>query len=481
MPNISELLIGAAYIRVSTDDQTEYSPDSQLRLIREYAQREGYIIPAECVYKDDGISGRTADKRPAFRLMIAAAKENPPSFSCIFVWKYSRFARNQEEAIVYKNLLRKNGVSVRSITEPSSDSPFASLIERIIEWMDEYYCINLSAEVRRGMTEKAMRGEAMGKPPFGYSVRDKILVPNADADTVRYIFERFVNGANVRTISRELTERGIHTAKGGKLETNVVSYILRNPVYVGKLLWSMNGRAAKSLPGPGEAPENLICVDGKHEPLIPFTLWEKAQSRLLERDTGVRYVRQGKAPRMLKGLVRCSSCGATLVYQTRNALQCCRYIRGGCTTSHFVKAPAIEADVVRGLEEALTSDAFVFAPTAAPTRPPKRDWDSLTATVETRLRRARGAFLDGIFGSDEYRAVKEELERELADLRRRAVLDTAPAEPDPAVFRETVASALEFIKSPDVTDEAKNETLHGILEKIVLNRPGNRLDFYFHI
>ena len=158
--------IGAAYIRVSSDDQLEYSPDSQLKLIREYAKRDGYLIPEEFVYQDDGISGRSADKRPAFRLMIATAKDDARAFDCIFVWKYSRFARNQEEAIMYKNILKKKGVAVKSISEPASDSPFSSLIERIIEWMDEYYLINLSEEVRRGMKEKAARGEALGKPPI---------------------------------------------------------------------------------------------------------------------------------------------------------------------------------------------------------------------------------------------------------------------------------------------------------------------------
>ena len=142
--NPQNLKIGAAYIRVSTDKQEEYSPASQLKLIRDYAQRAGYIIPDEFIYQDDGISGKTAQKRPAFRLMIAAAKENPAPFSAVFLWKFSRFARNQEEAILYKNLLKKRKIDVVSISEPSNDSPFSSLIERIIEWMDEYYLINLA-------------------------------------------------------------------------------------------------------------------------------------------------------------------------------------------------------------------------------------------------------------------------------------------------------------------------------------------------
>lgn len=146
--------------------------------------------------------------------MIATAKEDTHAFDSIFVWKYSRFARNQEEAIMYKNLLKKNGVDVRSISESSSDSPVASLIERIIEWMDEYYLINLSGEVRRGMKEKATRGEALGRAPVGYRVENKMYVPDENAEVVRYIFKRYASGIGYITLTHELVEQGVKTAKG---------------------------------------------------------------------------------------------------------------------------------------------------------------------------------------------------------------------------------------------------------------------------
>ena len=58
--------IAAAYIRVSTDDQIEYSPDSQRKAILDYAKRNDYIVPAEYIFVDEGISGRST-KRPAFQ------------------------------------------------------------------------------------------------------------------------------------------------------------------------------------------------------------------------------------------------------------------------------------------------------------------------------------------------------------------------------------------------------------------------------
>ena len=93
------LRIGSAYIRVSDERQDEYSPTSQLSKIREFASKEGYMIPDEYVFYDDGISGRSVNKRDDFKRMVAMAREKTHPFDRIYVWKFSRFARNQEESL----------------------------------------------------------------------------------------------------------------------------------------------------------------------------------------------------------------------------------------------------------------------------------------------------------------------------------------------------------------------------------------------
>ena len=96
MPNLE---IAAAYVRVSTDDQTELSPDAQVREILKAAKAEGYVIPKEFIFMEKkGISGRKADNRPEFQRMIAIAKQTPAPFSRLYLWKFSRFARNQDES-----------------------------------------------------------------------------------------------------------------------------------------------------------------------------------------------------------------------------------------------------------------------------------------------------------------------------------------------------------------------------------------------
>jgi len=150
----------AAYIRVSTDDQLEYSPDSQLDLLREYAKTHDLLLPDENVFREaEGVSGRKADRRPEFQRMIAMAKKEPRPFDVILVWKFSRFARNREDSIVYKSMLRRQcGIDVVSISEPVGDDKLSILIEAMIEAMDEYYSINLGEEARRGMKKKFETG-----------------------------------------------------------------------------------------------------------------------------------------------------------------------------------------------------------------------------------------------------------------------------------------------------------------------------------
>ncbi len=124
------------YARVSSERQdVDLSISAQLRALREYATKNGYIVVREFV--DEAESGKTSD-RPAFREMIAQARRSEKPFDIILVWKYSRFARNREDSILFKAVLRKAGVQVVSITEPLEDTPTGRLLEAMIESLDEF-------------------------------------------------------------------------------------------------------------------------------------------------------------------------------------------------------------------------------------------------------------------------------------------------------------------------------------------------------
>ena len=479
---MNDIKICAAYVRVSSDGQVEYSPDSQIKLIREFAKRENYYLPDEFIFRDDGISGRSADKRPAFKLMIATAKQSPPPFSTIFVWKYSRFARNQEESIVYRNLLKRNGVFVKSVSEPSmEDSPFSGLIESVISWMDEFYILNLSGEVKRGLKEKSSRGEPTGKAPFGYKVIDKVLVATDDAPTVQHIFKQYVDGKSYRQIAAELNDAGIRQSSGKMFKNSTIGYILKNPTYIGKIRWSEDGEQEY---GAIDYFADLDSLpDGKHIPIISRDLWDAAQKRLTAKDVSVKFKREGKPVHMLKGLLRCSNCGGTLIagsykkYSNCVRLQCGNYNCGKCKVSHFISSERAKEATINALEEVVKSNTFVFAPKQPQEQTLKRDWDKLIAQEEQRLKRAKTAYLDGAYSLEDFKEVKTQTETNIANLR--TAQEAEHQETPQKDIAPQVVEVLKIIKSPDIDDEAKNMALRSIIDKIVFNKHKDTFDIYF--
>ncbi len=347
----------AAYIRVSTEDQLEFSPDSQLKKIQEYALSHGISLPAGNVYTDEGISGRSAAKRPAFQRMIGDAKRSPRPFDVILVWKFSRFARSRQDSILYKSMLRREcGVSVVSVTEQLSDEPASILVEALLEAMDEYYSINLAQEVRRGMQEKFSRGGVVSTPPFGYRIGQNVFEP--DEKTARYvpmIYQDFLAGYSCRRIAGKLNDLGVRTRRGNPFEIRTVEYILTNPVYIGKLRRRIH---------PGDDDSPMLLTDAAHTPLVAPEIFAATEKRMAAlKGAHPRYARSAPASYLLQGLVRCSFCGAVLSRTDGGqSLQCSRYARGQCPQSHFIRLEKLRRTVLRKLADDLSG----FCPDLVP-------------------------------------------------------------------------------------------------------------------
>lgn len=482
--------IGAAYIRVSDERQEEYSPDSQLKKIREYAAKDGYMIPDEYVFQDDGISGKSVKKRDDFNRMIAIAKEKDHPFDVIYVWKFSRFARNQEESMVYKNLLRKKNVSVVSVSEPIPDGHFGTLIERIIEWMDEFYLINLGTEVTRGMTEKVTRGEPTCAPPFGYVMREGKYYPDEDsgnAGIVREVFELTLQGVGQREIAVLLGQRGVRTKYGNMPENRWIEYMLRNPCYVGKLRWSLDG--ARAVSKRDYENENILIINGHHEPLISLETWEAVQKILdNQKKAYPKYAkRQQPVEYMLKGIIRCDSCGGPMAISSAvsgkakvRTMQCCNYSRGACHISHSVVMPKMEAALMDGLHRAVGEKNFTIIPNETKNGSSDSiDFDKLIAIEERRLQREKEAYLAGIDTIEQYAMMKKETEERINNInKKRAEIDNKTF--DVNAFADKVADVIEFIEHDDISAASKNEALHTIIKKAVYHKANGELAIYFH-
>lgn len=488
--NSNSLRAGAAYIRVSTDKQEELSPDAQKRLILDYAKKNDIIISSDDIYMENGISGRQAKKRPAFQEMIARAKAKEHPFDVILVWKYSRFARNQEESIVYKSMLKRDNVEVISISEPMIDGPFGSLIERIIEWMDEYYSIRLSGEVMRGMTEKAMRGGYQSIAPFGYSTIGGGNPPEVNeeqAKIVRHVFASFLNGKTYNSISRNLNDMGILTINGNPFEARTVKYMLENPFYCGKLRWNYT-RRGRELKDPSE----WIITDGRHEAIISESDWQKVQERVKSLSVPFKRRDIASCKHWLSGILKCSSCGASLGYNASARspfFQCWKYTKGICPESHAVIAKKIEPIIIEGLRDSILSGDLQYKIVKSV---PKDAFNELNALKDQlgrlgmKEKRIRDAYENGIDTMEEYRQNKTRIQNEKASIQDKISKLSFPSvtakdfQPEEQLVHN-VQSAIDVLTDPKSDYEAKGIAIRSVIDKIVYDKKAGHLDFFFYL
>lgn len=477
--------IAACYIRVSTDDQLEYSPDSQLEAIRRYAKQNDYILPEEFIFIErDGISGRNARKREEFQRMIGTAKLKPKPFDTLLLWKFSRFARNREDSIVYKSLLRKQcGIDVISISEPIGDDKMSVIFEAMIEAMDEYYSINLAEEVRRGMTERAKRGEYNTIAPFGYILKDKKLVIAPDkADIVCEVFRRYINGESQRSIALWLNDIGIRTKRGNIIENRTIDYWLNNPVYHGFVRWTPTGRTRRDF----RNPDSLI-IQGDHEPIISEDIWEAAQARIAEtKKKHSRYARSAPSDSfILSGIIKCAVCGSSYVKSTSVYMQCSGYNHAKCANTQSAHIEDIYAALVAGLSYDVQNLRFpiVKREKSVPDSGAAQIIERALEREEAKLSRAKQAYLDGIDTAEEYKTNKAAISAEIERLRaeRSKTLpniqecDTAAYS---AAMYDRVNNLLDLLSS-DAPNADKNAALKSVVEKAVYNKAEKSLTIFY--
>ena len=310
MTELHDLIPAALYARVSSDRQdVDLSVAAQLRALRDYAQRNSYLVARE--YVDEAESGRIAD-RPQFSRMLDEASKPEAPFKEILVWKFSRFTRKREHAVAFKSMLRRRGVRVVSITEQADDTPTGKLLEAIIESVDEFYSENLAQEVLRGMREAATRGFWMTTyAPYGYrrvyvqdgpKKRPKLeLNPPADA-VVRRIFDMVLQGKSILDVTKTLNSEGIPTTNGRKWLKTTIHTMLDHEAYTGTLVW---GAKAKD----GAPP---VRVEDAHPAIVSKRDFQKARKLLASRAPKKMNPRRASSPYLLSGLVKCETCGKAM-------------------------------------------------------------------------------------------------------------------------------------------------------------------------
>ena len=463
--------VGALYIRVSTHSQDELSPDAQKRLCLEYARTNHIHIPEDFIFTES-ISGRSAQKRPEFQKMIALAKSSSHPFSVILVWKFSRFARNQEESIVYKSMLKKDKVEVISVSEPLSDGPFGTLIERIIEWMDEYYSIRLSGEVKRGMKEKALRQGYQTCPCLGYNAVGKgkpFVINEKEFEAVSFIMEQFdtchLSPAHIAQLCNNLSYR---TKRGNPFDRRAVMRILENPFYAGTVTW------------------NGISFEGSHETRLSKEQYENRMKILQSGKISYYPTPASGEKHCLSGILKCSLCHAALAFggsKNCRIFTCWKYAKGLHTTPVNISLKKAESSVFsyfQWVSEIIEPFSFYESCPLTNTSCFKfQEEKSLKQQLENlalRERRIKDAYENGIDTLSEYRENKLRIQEQKHELENKLHHLTIPASRPPSL-PSSLASFDELFQNPQFSNEKKRLFLQSFIDEILFDKASNTLYF----
>ena len=218
------------YARYSSDSQTEQSIEGQVRVCKQFAEKNDLLVVDQ--YIDRATTGMN-DNRAAFQQMLRDSKRR--QWSVVIVYKLDRFARNKYESVVNRKKLTDNGVELVSAMENIPDTPEGKLFLAVIEGFNEYFSEDLKQKVNRGLRESWLKGNATGGiPPLGYVIKDKkYVIDEAEADAVREIFRKYAQGYKAQTIADELKEKNFRRKNGKFITHKFVYKVLHDKRYTG--------------------------------------------------------------------------------------------------------------------------------------------------------------------------------------------------------------------------------------------------------
>ena len=358
------------YGRLSNDDDREMdSLTNQMEIGRSYAARKGYQIVGESF--DDNISGMRFDRRGLTQCTEAVERGQ---VDAIIVKDLSRLGRHKTQTALFIDYLRQQNVAVLSVTENLNtlrDEDDLTIGVRSL--MNDYYAKDIGNKIRHGYREKQKTGLVI-TPPFGYwkdrNTNCIHLHPEA-AETVRLIYDYYLQGIGQKEIARRLNRLGRKTPaqlraerygrefyatrknqSGQHVWTYVsVKNVLTEEGYTGVLInHRTETRHGKATPVPADQWQ-------RHEDFYPAIItkeeWQKTQALLKQ---NARPAVQNRATHRYTGLLTCGNCGQPFVPMIRywNGSRRVEYVCKGYhrqgkefCSSHRIREEYLDAQVMQ--------------------------------------------------------------------------------------------------------------------------------------
>lgn len=362
---------------------------------------------------------------------------------------------------------------------------FQLYLEAMLEAMAEYYSLNLADEVKKGMTEKAHRGQFQASPPFGYKMENKQLVIVEDeARIIQMIFDKFLNeNYSFLGLAKAVNALGYKTHRGNPFENRTIEYILNNPVYCGMARWTPTGKIRRNF-----TSEDSVVKKSEHTPIISEEVFNKCKDRLSKLKEINRKYYKGTRPEnihWLNGLVRCKNCGKTLVRNQKSYYQCNGYVKGICPTSQLVRIDKIENAILEQIKKDFESKLELNVKINS-----NSFSDNELQIIYTQLEklkekelRIKKAYINGIDSIEEYKNNKNELQEQkdflngkLSELNNKSKIKTKDN-----IIKEQLKTYYEILSNPDIEMQRKYEISHLLIEKIEFSKTASRLDLQYKL
>ena len=313
----------AAYCRVSTDSEEQLTSYTAQKAY--YTQKIGENPDWEMagIFADKGITGTSMKKRTEFKRMIAACKRG--RIDLILTKSLSRFARNTVDSLEMVRMLRANGIGV--IFEKENINTLTESSEFLITLFSGFAQAE-SESISKNVIWGIQKSREAGNVPFQYQ---KLLgyrrgpdgqpeiVPE-EAEVVKRIYRRYLDGCSLAQIKRELEADGVPTASGIRGWTyQVVRNILTNERYIGDALlqktYTTDCISKTVKKNQGERP--MVYVENNHPPIIPKEIFYQVREEMARRASKRKVMQktgkteQGKysAKYALSELLVCGECG----------------------------------------------------------------------------------------------------------------------------------------------------------------------------
>lgn len=339
----------------------------QNRAFLEFCEREGYEVSATFLDQAD-----TTGEQPGFRQLLAYLQRPDKGFVVVVVPSLTSLGGDLREAA--RSFFQIDSLGAQVVLLDGGQDATDRLLAA---WNNRSGQERLSERVKAAMRRRAVRGEVLGRPAYGYRVgpRRRLEVVPEEAAVVRYIYRLYLQeGLGLRLIARRLNEEGITTRRGQPWSMIGIRDILRNRVYLGT--YSRFG----------------VRVPGSHPPLVSPDDFRRVQEKLSARRTS--FSPRQNTPFLLSGLVYCGQCGNKLIGVSRHQrwkradgsegeaeyryYQCESRTNQSVCQYHTQRAEVLEERV----REVLASLPSASVPTAG-------DEASLLATTEAEVRRLR--------------------------------------------------------------------------------------------